>query len=77
MATEKAKHGYDRTFIDQPPDDLLCLICLMVARDPQQMTCCGKVLCKACLAEQSKHSNKCPQCRKDIVSFDDKRSESS
>ena len=68
--------GYNHQFVDQPPDDLLCLICLSVARDPQQITCCGKVTCKPCLEELKKHSNDCPQCRRSIVSFDDRRGES-
>ena len=66
--------GYEHQFVESPPDDLLCLICLSVARDPQQISCCGKVLCKGCLEELKKHSNLCPQCRVDIVSFADKRS---
>ena len=77
MASYTTPHslkGYDHQFIDQPPDDLLCLICLSAARDPQQLTCCGKVLCKVCLEDLKKHSNDCPQCRKPIVSFPDTRS---
>jgi predicted amidophosphoribosyltransferase len=65
---------YDHQFVEPPPDDLLCLICLCVARDPQQITCCGKVLCKGCLEKHKKNSTVCPQCRKDINSFADKRS---
>jgi TNF receptor-associated factor 4 len=65
--------GYDHQFVEPPPDDLLCLICLCVARDPQQIKCCGKVLCKGCLEKRKKQSNNCPQCRKHIVSFADKR----
>jgi hypothetical protein len=40
--------GYDHQFVEPPSNDLLCLICLCVARDPQQINCCGKVLCKGC-----------------------------
>ncbi len=28
--------GYDYQFVEEPSDDLKCLICLCVARDPQQ-----------------------------------------
>jgi TNF receptor-associated factor 4 len=66
--------GYDHQFVEPPPDDLICLICLCVARDPQQINCCGKVLCKGCLEEHKKNSTVCPQCRKNINSFADKRS---
>ena len=69
--------GYDQDlFVDPPPDDLVCLICLSVARDPQQVNCCGKVLCRTCLKELKRYSNSCPQCRVEITSFADKRSKS-
>ena len=63
--------GYDHQFVEPPLDDLLCLICLCVARDPQQINCCGKLLCKGCLEEHREHSNNCPLCRKHINSFAD------
>jgi TNF receptor-associated factor 4 len=66
--------GYDHQFVEPPPDDLICLICLCVARHPQQINCCGKVLCKGCLEEHKKNSTVCPQCREEINSFADKRS---
>ena len=67
--------GHDHQFAEQPPDDLHCIVCLTVAKDPQQMNCCGKMLCKSCLDDWSRHSNSgCPQCRVKIISFDDKRS---
>ena len=65
--------GYDHEFVDPPPSDLLCLICLCVARNPQQVNCCGKVLCKVCLDEYKKSYSVCPQCRTSINSFADKR----
>ena len=66
--------GYDHQFVEPPPDDLLCLICLCVARDPQQINCCGKLLCKGCLEKHKECSDDCPQCRKPINTFSDKRS---
>ena len=66
--------GYDHQFLDPPPDELLCLICTLVARDPQQTICCGKVYCKVCVDELAEHSDKCPQCREEINCFPDKRS---
>ena len=29
--------GFDLDFIDPPPDDLLCLICLLLSKDPIQV----------------------------------------
>ena len=66
--------GYDHQFVEKYPDGLICLICQNVARDPQQISCCGKLLCRACLEEHKKGSNNCPQCREHIINFADKRS---
>ena len=68
--------GYDCDFVEAPPDELLCLICTFVAREPMQMDCCGKVYCKACLTELNKRSYKCPQCREEGNGFKDKKSKS-
>ena len=69
--------GYVCEFVETPPDDLMCLICTFAAKDPHQLTCCGKICCQVCLEENKKSSmtNKCPQCRGDEVnSFADKMS---
>ena len=76
-ASAEELKGYDHQFVKTPPNDLLCLICLCVARDPQQITCCGKVLCRGCLKEHKKRSNNCPQCGKYIHTSADKRSKHS
>ena len=69
--------GYDTDiFVESPPDELLCLICTCVAKEPMQMSCCGKVYCKECLTELQKHSNKCPHCRKEGNGFPDIRGKS-
>ena len=65
--------GHDLEFVNEPPDALVCLICTLVARDPHQMDCCGRVYCQLCLSEHKKHSDLCPQCRKTGNSFEDKR----
>ena len=69
--------GYDCHFVDPVPNSLVCLICTLVARAPQQMVCCGKVYCKACLSDlkASFVNATCPQCRKKIESFPDIRGE--
>ena len=35
----------------EPDDELKCVICLEVAREPFQHEECGKLLCKECLEE--------------------------
>ncbi len=71
--------GYDLDWVEDPPDDLKCLICLYVARDPQQhpgdaTKQCGKVFCADCITEHRKISNKCPNCRQYVSVFQDSRS---
>ncbi len=72
MASEVG--GYDNNFVDTSPDDLTCLICHSVARDPQQISCCAKLYCQTCLDHQTRESNTCPTCRQPISSFSDKLS---
>ena len=67
--------GYDYKFVDPPPDKLVCQICLLVARIPYQVMCCGRVYCQACLDEHKKHSSTCPNCRKTGQNFPDIRGE--
>ena len=49
MASSSAQGGYEHDFIDAVRDDLICQICQLPARDPQQTTCCGKVYCMSCI----------------------------
>ena len=64
-------------FLADPPDELLCLICLGVAREPLQHEGCGKLFCKECLERHGK-DKPCSNCRKDNSSYYlDKRSKHS
>ena len=49
-------------FIAELDDDLKCMICLALARDPLQHEECGKLFCKECLEKFGKHKP-CPNCR--------------
>ena len=49
-------------FVTEPDDELKCLICLGVARDPLQHEECGKLFCKECL-EKVGRDKPCPNCR--------------
>ena len=68
--------GYDCKWVTSPPDELLCLICLCVARDPHQHGNggCGKVFCESCVTEYQKRGRTCPICRKNLTTFKDERS---
>ena len=60
--------GYDYLFLEEPPSDVVCPICRLVAREPYQVSCCGKIYCKSCfneLEERSKWQFRCANCRED------------
>lgn len=80
LVPEKGKltpGGYECTFVDEPPDELVCQICSLVAQRPHQVSCCGRVFCKLCLEEYKKQREPCkfacPNCRQQGCSFHDKR----
>ena len=43
--------GYSCLFVEAPPDIIQteCPLCLLVLRQPRQVTCCGKSFCRVCL----------------------------
>ena len=68
--------GYDCEYIEQPPQYLQseCPICLMVLRDPHQVSCCGNSFCRVCIDVVQTSSSPCPTCNNDSFSvFQDKR----
>ena len=69
--------GLDFDFVDEPPDSLKCLICMLVVKEPWQHGDCGRVYCKVCIQGFIKVKNMCPNCRQKKPSlFKDGRSES-
>lgn len=68
MATSSSSYGieggYDLDFVDeQISDELLCLVCLLVLREPQLTSCCGTHLCNACYEHVVEKGQGCPKCR--------------
>ena len=43
--------GYDYEFVQEVPDDYICIICHLVMRKPVQTAKCGHQFCKECLQE--------------------------
>ncbi len=79
MAANISVGGYDHNWLEEPPDDLKCLICLCVARDPHQhpgdaTNECGKVFCHSCITEHKKNEATCPNCRESLTYFKDAKS---
>ncbi|XP_011407488.1 PREDICTED: TNF receptor-associated factor 4-like [Amphimedon queenslandica] len=61
--------GYSYNFVTcDPPDEYLCHICTLVARDPQQVTCCSNIYCKSCLdtLKEKGQGFICPTCRSSL-----------
>ena len=68
--------GYDCVFVKQPPKETQtkCPICLLVLREPSQMSCCGYVYCTGCIQKVLRIQNVCPTCKTpNPTSFLDKR----
>ena len=57
--------GYDCELADIPPENIEteCPVCHGIFREPQQLTCCGKVYCETCIKKALEENNSCPSCR--------------
>ena len=68
--------GYDCEFVEQPPKALQfeCPVCLLVLREPYQVSCCGYGFCKVCILKIKETSQPCPCCKtENFDHFHDKR----
>ena len=65
MEDGSASGGYDCEFVDSPPENIEteCPVCHGIFREPQQLTCCGKVYCETCIKKALAINNSCPSCR--------------
>ena len=68
MATLNKTVGYEYEFVDQVPEDYFCKHCKHVAREPNITTCCGEVLCKACVDAIIQDNKPCPSCENSNLS---------
>ena len=55
--------GYDCDFIEDPPDALVCPVCLLPCREPHILSCCGKKACHFCIKKIQQVKQPCPLCR--------------
>ena len=72
--------GYDCQWVEEPPSELVCQICLSVARDPHQHPGdteneCGKIFCRSCITRVLDSRSPCPNCLRSLVIFRDSKSE--
>ena len=72
--------GYNYQLVNgTPPDEYICLLCHLLARDARQVNCCGKIFCQSCLAIIAKTSQfSCPCCHMPLAGayFKDTRTDS-
>ena len=57
--------GFEVEFVERPPESLLqseCPVCLLVLREPYQVTCCGYSYCQVCIEQVQAEKNPCPMC---------------
>ena len=63
--TQPEDHERDEIeFVDALPDELKCLICLLVLKDPI-LTDCGHHFCQACIAPVLSRNARCPLCNEE------------
>ena len=70
------KGGYECEFVEKPPKAFQseCPVCLLVLREPFQITCCGYAFCRVCIERITQDKKPCPCCNsKDFDKFEDKR----
>lgn len=71
--TQEKRLGDGMDFLEDPPKDLLCLLCHTLATDPQQTACdCALLYCKACLERLGETSSECPRCKVPLRALPDK-----
>ena len=67
MTKAMVEGGYDYNFVKPIPDRLLCNVCQLPCREPQQTRECGHLFCKSCIKKWMSFttgSHDCPVCRK-------------
>ena len=75
-ALPKRRVGFECEFVERPPDIFQsdCPVCLLIIREPNQVTCCGYSFCRACIARVVASKKPCPTCNEAEFSvFPDKR----
>ena len=69
MAASSKPVGYECEFVDQVPEDYFCKQCKHVAREPNITSCCGEILCKACVGSVVQDKKPCPNCQETEISY--------
>ena len=68
--SQRVNEGYDYQLVNgTPPDEYICLLCHLLARDAHQANCCGKIFCRNCLESRRNRSSgyTCPKCHSPLA----------
>ena len=63
--SQRINEGYDYQLVNgTPPDEYICLLCHLLARDAHQTNCCGRIVCRNCLESRRNRPSgyTCPNC---------------
>ena len=61
-------------FVEEPPEDFKCPVCLSVVKEPHLTECCGHLFCQKCIDRVIKYKRPCPLCKEaDFHTMLDKR----
>ena len=65
-AFKKNVVGFNCEFVKRPPKafQVDCPVCLLLLREPHQVTCCGYSFCQPCIDRVGKDKKPCPTCNK-------------
>ena len=55
--------GYECNFVEDPPEYLVCSICICPFKEPHLVSCCGKKFCVTCIKRVEYAGQPCPMCR--------------
>lgn len=67
---------YDCEFVEAPPKEFECTICLNVLKEPHLNNCCGQHFCQQCIQRIIDDQKPCPLCNStDFIVMLDKKTE--
>ena len=72
---DHAEGGFDCEFVEKPAKGVQseCPVCLLVLKEPYQVTCCGYGFCRVCIKRVRVDNKPCPCCKADNFDcFEDK-----
>ncbi len=67
---------YHYEFVETPPKEFECTICLNILKEPHLNNCCGQHFCQQCIQRIIDEQKPCPLCNKaDFIVILDKKTE--